>query len=114
MAKVIRECRKYGFTYHESVNGIFIRTHELAGWYISFEGNDNPPRLYHENYRHVTRYGTGILERYHEHNNVKEANGVEYVRYISNHDRAATRRKGRTIFEAVSYKKSKDCRQKAI
>lgn len=87
--KAKKSCEKYGFQYHESVNGLFIRTVSLAGWYILI--TDDKPKLLHENYRHIYRYGKGALESYHEHPDVEEDTADGMVEYIRAHDLAMMR-----------------------
>lgn len=78
-------CKKHHFTYHETVNGIYIKTNALAGWYIMLTKSN--PKLYHENYRNVYRYGKGILENYHQHKDIKETTVDGMLDYIIAHDK---------------------------
>lgn len=102
--KVRAKCKKYGFSCHESVNGIFIRTWSMAGWYILL--TDEKPRLLHENYRHINRYGNGIMEGYHEHYNVVEDTPDGMVEYIRAHDIALMRKKSSTTLDLLQKKSS--------
>lgn len=96
--KVKEACDKYGFSYHESINGIFIRTVSLAGWFILI--NDKP-KLFHENYRHKNKYGNGVMEGYHEHNDMREDTAEGMVDYIMAHDKAMLRKERKTIFDKL-------------
>lgn len=91
ISKVKAACEKYGFNCHESINGVFIRTVSLAGWYILLTGDK--PKLLHENYRHVHKYGKGIMEGYHEHPDVREDTADGMVEYIRAHDIAMMKKK---------------------
>lgn len=78
-------CKKHHFTYHETVNGIYIKTNALAGWYIML--TESIPKLYHESYRNTHRYGKGILENYHRHKDIKETTPEGMLDYIIAHDK---------------------------
>ena len=104
LRRAMKACDKYGFTYHESINGIFVRTSSMAGWFILMEGNK--PKLLHENYRHCHKYGQGVLERYHEHT-VREETAEGMVDYIMIHDKVMMKKKAKTVFDEVKVPKSK-------
>lgn len=95
MDRVIKKCKKYNFTYHESINGVFIRTVSLAGWFILL--TDTKPRLFHENYRHKQKYGNGVMEGYHEHTNVRETTADGMIDYIVAHDKVQMRKKNQKL-----------------
>lgn len=101
--KVVKACERYGFSYHETINGIFIRTQSLAGWLILLTGDK--PILLHENYRHRNKYGNGVMEGYHEHKNVRETTAEGMVEYIIAHDKAMMKNKENSIFDKKSKKK---------
>ena len=94
MEKVIKKCERYGFNYHESINGIFIRTVSIAGWFILLT---DKPRLFHENYRHRNKYGNGVMEGYHEHTNIRETTAEGMVDYIVAHDKLQMRTKKQVV-----------------
>lgn len=102
LEKVGKACEKYGFSYHESVNGVFIRTKDLAGWFIIL--TEGKPRLLHENYRHRQKYGNGIMEGYHEHTDIRENTAAGMVDYIMAHDRAMARKRPKTVFDSLNNK----------
>lgn len=109
---VKKACEKYGFSCHESINGVFIRTKSLAGWFILL--TEGKPRLMHENYRHRQKYGNGIMEGYHEHTEVREDTPAGMVEYIMAHDKAMAKKKPKTVFDnlnASTYKKGKKDRR---
>ena len=54
---------------------------------------DNKPKLFHENYRHIDRYGNKIMEKYHEHTDIEEDTARGMVDYIMIHDKAMMHRK---------------------
>lgn len=101
---VKRACKKYGFSYHESINGIFIRTVSLAGWFILL--TESKPRLFHENYRHRNKYGNGLMEEYHEHTDIREKTAEGMVNYILAHDKSMMKKKKKNIFDKLETKRS--------
>lgn len=99
LAKVVRACNKYGFSYHESINGIFIRTVSIAGWFIML--TSDKPKLFHENYRHRNKYGNRMMEGYHEHTDIREDTAEGMVDYIMAHDKAMMRKGKKNIFDKL-------------
>lgn len=92
--KTIKECEKYNLKYHVVVNGIFIRTKALAGWFILNKEEESV--LYHENYRwkKVRQLSSTLEQEYHVHNNIVEKTPSGMVKYIVAHDRAMLRKGG--------------------
>lgn len=99
LVKVKNACDRYGFSYHESINGIFIRTVSIAGWFIMLTGEK--PKLLHENYRHRNKYGNGVMEGYHQHTDIREDTAEGMVDYIRAHDKAMLKKKQKNIFDSL-------------
>lgn len=91
---VIRKCQKYKFTYHVVINGIFIRTNTLGGWYIQY-CTDDEAILYHENYRKMLSGKSrcaDLLSHYHKQTSAMKDDGswpsaAKLVDYIAKHDK---------------------------
>lgn len=101
MEEVKKACDRYGFLYHETVNGVFIRTASMAGWLILME--DEHPQLYHENYRYKHGGGNGVMGKYHRHSDVKETTAAGMVNYIYAHDKSMLKVKKKDSLGQLTY-----------
>lgn len=101
MEEVKKACDRYGFFYHETVNGVFIRTASMAGWLILME--DEHPQLYHENYRYKHGGGNGVMGKYHRHSDVKETTAAGMVNYIYAHDKSMLKVKKKDSLGQLTY-----------
>lgn len=89
--EIISFCNEFGFEYHETIPGVYIKTKNLAHWYIDL--TKDTPKLYHGNYRRQ-RCTKSKMQSFHYQENASNYTIKDMLLYIQAHDyKALNRRK---------------------